>query len=78
LHGTLKRISANSVTDNDGNIFFEVEVRTDKNHLGSEDKPLPITTGMIANVEIITGKRTIMEYLLKPILRAKSVALTER
>jgi adhesin transport system membrane fusion protein len=78
LHGTLKRISANSVTDNDGNIFFEVEVHTDKNHLGSEDKPLPITTGMIANVEIITGKRTIMEYLLKPILRAKSVALTER
>lgn len=78
LKGTLQRISANSVTDNDGNIFFEVEVRTEKNHLGTTEKPLPITTGMLASIEIITGKRTIMEYLLKPILRAKSVALTER
>lgn len=78
LSGSLKRISANSVQGENGDIFFEVEVRTDKNHLGNASNPLPITTGMIANIEIITGKRTIMEYLLKPILRAKSVALTER
>lgn len=78
LHGKLQRVSANSVEDKDGNIFFEVEVRTDKSHLGSDAKPLPITTGMVASVEVITGKRTIMEYLLKPVLRARSVALTER
>lgn len=78
INGRLVRIGANSVTDERGNIFFEVEVRTKKNHMGSEENPLPITPGMVANVEVITGKRTIMEYMLKPLLRAKSVALTER
>ena len=78
LKGKLIRRGANSVEDGDNGIFFEVEVQTEKNYLGTEQNPLPITTGMIANVEIITGKRTIMEYLLKPILRAQSVALTER
>ena len=78
MAGRLIRIGANSVKDEKGNIFFEVEVRTKKNHLGSETNPLPITPGMVADVEVITGKRTIMEYMLKPILQAKSVALTER
>ncbi len=78
LEGRLVRIAANSVTDRDGNVFFEIEVRTDRNYLGTEDKPLPITPGMVAQTEVITGKRTIMEYLMKPILRARSVALTER
>ncbi len=78
LEGKLTRIGANSTQDRDGNIFFEIEVRTDKNHLGSETKPLPITPGMVANVEIITGKRTIFEYLIKPVLRLKDRAFTER
>ena len=78
LHGRLVRIGANSVTDRQGNVFFEVEVHTKKNYLGADTNPLPITPGMIASVEVVTGKRTIMEYLLKPILRARSVALTER
>lgn len=78
LQGRLTRISANSIQDRQGNVYFEVEARTNKNHLGSEQAPLPITAGMIANIEIVTGKRTIMDYLLKPILRARSTALTER
>ncbi len=78
LKGVLKRISANSVQGENGEIFFEVEVRTGRNHLGTQQNPLPITSGMIANIEVITGKRTIMQYMLKPILRAQSVALTER
>ncbi|MCB9965303.1 MAG: HlyD family type I secretion periplasmic adaptor subunit [Rhodospirillales bacterium] len=78
LKGKLVRIGANSVKDNKGGVFFEVEVRTEKTYLGTAEKPFPITTGMLARIEIITGKRTIMEYLLKPILRARSVALTER
>jgi adhesin transport system membrane fusion protein len=78
LEGKLVRIGANSVKDNEGNIFFEIEVRTEKNYMGSEDNPLPITPGMVAETEVITGKRTIMEYLMKPILRAKDRALTER
>lgn len=78
LDGTLVRLGANSVTDKDGNPFFEIEVQTAKNFLGSEDKPLPITPGMVAQAEIITGKRSILDYLLKPVLRARDMALTER
>ncbi|MBI4030239.1 MAG: HlyD family type I secretion periplasmic adaptor subunit [Proteobacteria bacterium] len=78
LDGRLARIGANSVTDRDGNVFFEIEARTDKNHLGTADAPLPITPGMVADVEIITGRRTIMEYLMKPVLRTKDRALRER
>lgn len=78
LPGKLMRVGANSVTDNDGNVFFEIEVRTDKNYMGTADNPLPITPGMVAETEIITGKKTIMDYILKPILRARDRALTER
>lgn len=78
LDGTLMRIGANSVSDGEGGVFFEIEVRTDKNYMGTEANPLPITPGMVATVEIITGKRTILEYLLKPLLRARDRALTER
>ncbi len=78
LDGKLARIGANSVTDRDGNIFFEIEVRADKNYMGSEAERLPITPGMVAETEVITGKRTILEYLMKPILRARDRAFTER
>ncbi|PJB71453.1 MAG: HlyD family type I secretion periplasmic adaptor subunit [Alphaproteobacteria bacterium CG_4_9_14_3_um_filter_47_13] len=78
LKGTLIRIGANNVTDRDGNVFFEIEVRTVKNYLGTEDHKLPITPGMVAETQIVTGKRTIMTYLLKPLLRARANALRER
>lgn len=78
LQGKLVRIGANSVTDKEGNVFFETEVRADKNYLGTEEKPLPITPGMVAQTEIITGKRTILSYLMKPVLRARDKAFTER
>ncbi len=78
LDGTLTRIGANSVTDQEGNVSFEVEVQTEKNYLGTEAHPLPITPGMVAQIEIITGKRTILTYLAKPILRARERAFTER
>ena len=78
LDGELIRIGANSVTDREGNVFFEIEVHTDKNYLGTELNPLPITPGMVADTEIITGRRTIMEYLMKPVLRIKDRAFRER
>lgn len=78
LDGTLERISPASVTDEKGNIFFEIEVRTKKTYLGSEANPLEISPGMVAEVEVITGKRTILSYLLNPILRASKRALRER
>ena len=51
---------------------------TGKNYLGTEDNRKEIIAGMTAQVDIITGKKTIMQYLMKPILRAKNNALRER
>lgn len=78
LDGTLLRIAANSATDREGNVLFEIEVRTERNYLGNAEHPLPITSGMIANVEVITGKRTILNYLMKPLRRGFDRALRER
>lgn len=78
LDGTLVRIGASSTVDREGNPSFEIEVRTEKNYLGSAEHPLPITPGMVAQVQVITGKRTILDYLLKPVLRARESAFTER
>jgi len=76
LQGKLEQIGANTVTDEKGNSFYVVKVRTERSHVGDDSRP--IIPGMQAEVHILTGKRTLMQYLLKPILRAKSNALTER
>jgi adhesin transport system membrane fusion protein len=78
LKGRLARISADTVEDREGNIFFEIDVITDRNYLGTSGQPLPIIPGMVAETEIITGKRTILSYMLKPFSRARDRALTER
>lgn len=78
LEARLEHISADSITDEQGNSFYLARLRTQKNYLGTEDKPLPIIPGMIASVDILTGKKTILSYLLKPVLRAKHTALRER
>lgn len=78
LNGELTRIAATSVTDNENNVMFEVEVVTYETHLGSKTNPLPITAGMVADIEVITGKRTILNFLMKPIYRGFNRALRER
>lgn len=75
LTASLEHIGADSVTDERGNTFYTVRVATDKTSLAGN---LPIIPGMVAEVDIITGKKTILSYLLKPVLRAKASALTER
>ncbi|MDN3612114.1 HlyD family type I secretion periplasmic adaptor subunit [Vibrio ostreicida] len=76
LEGNLELISADTTTDEEGNSFYLVRVRTKETSLNN-DQSLPIIPGMTASVDIITGKRTVMEYLLKPILGAKDNALKE-
>lgn len=68
-------IGADSVLDEKGNAFYHVRVRTRKSSLGPN---LPVIPGMVAQVDILTGKKTVLSYLLKPVLRAKSNAMTER
>lgn len=76
LDGTLEHIGADTVMDDKGNAFYTVRVRTSKAGFG--DANLPIIPGMVAEVDILTGKKSVLAYMLKPVLRAKSVALTER
>ena len=76
LDGTLEHIGADTVTDDKGNAFYVVRVRTSKPGFG--DANLPIIPGMVAEVDILTGKKSVLSYLMKPVLRAKNVALTER
>ena len=82
IYGTLKaeleHIGADSITDEKGNSFFLVRLRTDKSYLGTTKQPLPIMPGMITTVDILTGKKTVLSYILKPVLKARSVALRER
>ncbi len=75
LPAVVEYIGADTVMDEEGNPFYVVRVRTRESSLG-EDKP--IIPGMVASVDILTGKKTILAYLLKPVLRAKQYALSER
>lgn len=75
LEATVEHIAADTVTDDKGNAFYVVRVRTHQSSLGQN---LPIIPGMVAEVDVLTGKKSILSYLLKPVLRAKANALTER
>ncbi len=44
--------------------FYRVMVRTDKNHLGTDEHPLPIIPGMVATVEVLTGQKSVLDYLV--------------
>ncbi|WP_341520789.1 HlyD family type I secretion periplasmic adaptor subunit [Pseudomonas sp. G.S.17] len=78
LPAKLELIGADTITDDKGNSFYLIQVRTDRNHLGNDAKPLLIIPGMIATVDIITGEKSVMDYLLKPVLKARTEALRER
>jgi adhesin transport system membrane fusion protein len=75
LAADLEQIGADSITDDKGNSFYVVRLRTRKTTLGEN---LPIIPGMVAEVDILTGKKTVLSYLMKPVLRAKANALSEK
>jgi adhesin transport system membrane fusion protein len=75
LEAKVIHIGADSVTDEKGNTFYIVRVETVKSALSGGQ---PIIPGMVAEIDIITGRKTILSYLLKPVLRAKQNAFTER
>jgi len=78
LEGKVVNIGADTIKDEKGESYYLVRIKTDKNYLGTKEKPLKIIPGMVARVEIITGKKSILDYILKPLLKAKENALTER
>jgi membrane fusion protein, adhesin transport system len=83
LDGKVERISADTILDDKGEsaqrpeTYYRVMVRTDKNHLGTEENPLPIIPGMIATVEVLTGRKSVLDYLMKPARTLRQEALRE-
>ena len=78
LKGKLTFISADTITDKKGRSFYKVYIKTDKRYLVYRKHHLNIKVGMTASVDILTGKKTVLDYILKPILKAKQNALRER
>ncbi len=84
LEAVLFNISADTIVDEEGESYYRIRLRTDKNFLPNpkaktkDEEQLPIIPGMTATVDILTGEKTVLEYLMKPILKAKDRAFTER
>jgi adhesin transport system membrane fusion protein len=79
LKGRVVRVSADSIYDEvERQAYFTVVVETDKSYLENGGRRLPITPGMLCDVEVLTGKKSVLTYLLKPVLKASGSALTER
>ncbi|MCP1834221.1 adhesin transport system membrane fusion protein [Bradyrhizobium sp. USDA 4532] len=84
LKGKVERISADTIVDDKAEknerqeTFYRVMVRTDKNHLGTEQHPLPIIPGMVTTVEVLTGEKSVLDYIVKPARLLRDEALRER
>jgi adhesin transport system membrane fusion protein len=79
LDGRVVQVSADSIYDEQQKeAYFTVIVETDKSYLATSGHRLPITPGMMTDTQIITGRKSVLTYLLKPVLKARSEALHER
>lgn len=78
LEASLEQISADTIKYDGGDAFYRVYLRTEQNTLTRQGKILPIIPGMTATAEILTGSKTVLDYLLKPVLKARDRALRER
>ena len=78
LDGVLEQISADTIEDKRGEFYYQVKVRTPRAAIVYRGEALPIMPGMMATVDIMTGKKTVLDYLLKPILKARQNALREK
>jgi membrane fusion protein, adhesin transport system len=75
MDATVENISPDTVVDERGNAFYLVRVRTSKASFGDK---LPIIPGMTAEVDVLTGRKSVLAYLLKPVLKLQAYALRER
>ena len=75
LEAQVENISPDTITDERGNAFYLVRVRTTRSNFSEK---MPIIPGMTAEVDVLTGQKTVLAYVLKPVLKVKSNALRER
>ncbi len=78
LNGEVVHISADTITDEEENTFYLVHVKAKKDYIDFKNEKLYVKVGMVTSVDVLTGKKTVLDYLLKPILKAKNRALRER
>ncbi len=78
LKGKLTGISADTITDEKGESFYQIRVTTDQTTITRNGENLPIIPGMVASVDILTGEKTVMEYIMKPLVKTLSQAMNER
>ncbi len=78
LEGVVTLVAADTSTDENGMPYFRVVVQPEKTYLGETRGVLPIMPGMEATVDIHTGQKTVMDYLIKPVLKLKEEAFRER
>ncbi|MCZ8183682.1 MAG: HlyD family type I secretion periplasmic adaptor subunit [Beijerinckiaceae bacterium] len=78
LQGKVERISANTITNDQKEVFYRVVIRTVRSHLGADAAQLPIIPGMVGSVEILTGRKSVLDYVLRPIRKVFDEALRER
>jgi len=78
LEGTVEHISADTTQDEEGNSFYIIRIRTNESSMhDKEDQKMPIIPGMMTSVDVMISKRTVLEYILNPLLRARENALRE-
>ncbi len=82
IYGGLKAevlaISADTIEDEKGNSFYRVRLRTYETELKRRGQVLPIIPGMVTSVDILTGHKTVMQYILKPLIKTVTNAMSER
>jgi adhesin transport system membrane fusion protein len=78
LVGQVQEISADTIQDPKGESFYRVKIKTDETSVEHRGKVLPIIPGMMAQVNILTGEKSVWAYLMKPLLKARQDAFTER
>ena len=78
LSARLEQIGADSITTDKGETYYLIRVRTEKSHLEYRGQVLPIIPGMVADVDVVTGAKTVLTYITKPIVRMRDMALRER
>jgi adhesin transport system membrane fusion protein len=78
LQGQVTDISADTITNQEGESFYKIKIMTGQTSIKRNGEELPIIPGMVASVDILTGEKTVMEYLMKPLVKTLDQAMNER
>lgn len=78
LNGKIVRISPDSTTEADGQTYYNVWIETNRNFLGTKESPLKLIPGMVVYSDIVTGKKSILDYILGPLFKTTENSFKER